>query len=484
MDQLAALRSDFVARRIGYAPLTQRKPVARHGIWFLALATASIISCLVIGANKNNRDDPSADQTLTDTLEYIVDFPLPATAFGEMGQRVQMIQHAYDRLESRPRSSSSTGLQLLSERLENAIVGSFPYIRGEPSSRPKNPFQALRGTFEKGTKGIVISLGKGDFRYACHLISAIRNVHHSSLPIQIAYAGDGDLPLEYRDKLALLGKSIEFMNLLSLVDDVTLDLEHAKFGIKPVAMLFSKYEQVILVDADSVFLQPPEALLKSKGYKETGTYLFHDRLLNQGEFEARHQWWRGQMKYNRPSTTLLESKVYTQNYSEEQDSGVVVFDKSRLPVLLALLHISWQNSVEGRKYMEDKVFGDKETYWFGLELCGVPYYFEKHYGNSLGPMNDSTTVCSNAIAHADEDDRLLWFNGALLANKYQDKETFGDFGHYMLDGHWLPQDGGDGVNCEDKGQIRVVDVDERKILDAMIKEAKIVDERFKDLLIL
>ena len=188
------------------------------------------------------------------------------------------------------------------------------------------------------------------------------------------------------------------------------------------------------------------------------------------------------MKHNPPSATLLKSKSYTDKYSAEQDSGVVVLDKSRTPVLLALLHICWQNSAAGRKYMQGKVFGDKETYWLGFELSQVPYYFEEHYGNSLGPVTGSKEICGNAIAHADEGNKLLWFNGGLLKNKYQDKQTFGDFSHWMLDGHWLPRTGGDGVSCQDQGEILTVDEKAKQILSASIKEAKLADQRFKDLI--
>lgn len=48
-----------------------------------------------------------------------------------------------------------------------------------------------------------------------------------------------------------------------------------------------------------------------------------------------------------------------------------------------------------------------ETYWFGLELSHVPYYFEKHYDNSLGSVSDDNLICGNAIAHTDEADKLL-----------------------------------------------------------------------------
>ena len=369
--------------------------------------------------------------------------------------------------------------QALTEHLDNTIVTSFPFIRNPSSSNETMSFKALRETYKKGSRGIVISLGKRDFRYACHLIKGIRKVLGSILPIQIAYAGEDDLPKDYREKLMSLGEDIETLDLLSMIDDTTMGLARGGFGIKPMAMLLSSFEQVILVDADSVFLQPPEVLFKSPGYIETGTYFFHDRLLYQGSYQERHAWWRSHLKYDRPSASLLKLASYTKMYSQEQDSGVVLLDKRRTSVLFGLLHICWQNSKGSRNYLYRQVHGDKETYWFGLELCQVPYYFAKHYGNGLGVVTNGSEICGNAILHTDEDDRLLWFNGGLLKNKYQDQKTFGNFTHYMLDGQWKHQNGGDGVSCEEKGEILTVNEEEKKVLSALIREAKIVDQQFQ-----
>ena len=64
----------------------------------------------------------------------------------------------------------------LSERVEDAISASFPFIRRQSSSTPEKPFQTLRETFMKDTKGIFVSVGKHKFRNACHLVSAIRKI--------------------------------------------------------------------------------------------------------------------------------------------------------------------------------------------------------------------------------------------------------------------------------------------------------------------
>ena len=489
MERIMSLSSDVLTRLTDSHALTPRR-LAPRSFALVAVFTLVVVILLspileVHEAYKAPKPDLSLSvqpiNMVQDTLDYLTKFPLDPTAFGEMGQRVQLLTHRLEYLEKGNDALNPSQRRDLLGEIDRAVVASFPFIKNPLSSSSETGFQALRNTYLPGSRGVVMSLGKKDFRYACHLIGNIRTVLKSDLPIMVAFAGEDDLPVRYREILTSLGENIETLDLLKTVDDATLDLAHGTFGTKPLAMLVSRFEQVILLDADSVFVQKPEVLFEGSGYQETGTYFFHDRLLNKGNFKERHDWWQKEMQYNKPSATLLKSLVYTEQYSAEQDSGVVVLDKSRTRVPLALLHVCWQNSSAGRKFMQGKVFGDKETYWFGFELSGVPYHFEKHYGNGLGPVTDSSTICGNAIAHTDEADRLLWFNGGLLANKYQDKKKYGDFSHWMLDGHWLPQTGGDGVSCEDQGNILPVNEKDKKILTQSIEEAKLADNRFKEL---
>lgn len=96
-----------------------------------------------------------------------------------------------------------------------------------------------------------------------------------------------------------------------------------------------------------------------------------------------------------------------EGYAEEADSGMVVLDKGRLPILMGLLHICWQNTLAIRqKYTDRMGYGDKESCWFGLALSGVPYTM---YGSILGKVDAEkpNSVCSFTIAHMDEKDRLL-----------------------------------------------------------------------------
>ena len=146
------------------------------------------------------------------------------------------------------------------------------------------------------------------------------------------------------------------------------------------------------------------------------------------------------MKHRQPSDSLLKSLVYTEDYAEEGDSSVVAIDKGLLSVILGLLHICWQNTQSVRDIWTYKLtYGDKESWWFGFELTGVPYSFEAHYGSLVGSVHrqgNVSKVCGFTIAHVDEKDKLLWYNGSLLKNKLVSMTEFDVPTHWMMDGVW------------------------------------------------
>lgn len=75
-----------------------------------------------------------------------------------------------------------------------------------------------------------------------------------------------------------MGPDITAFDVTSIFNDLNLKLANGGWAIKSFAILGSTFEQAILLDADSIFLQKPEAFFDNHpGYRETGTLLFHDR---------------------------------------------------------------------------------------------------------------------------------------------------------------------------------------------------------------
>lgn len=357
--------------------------------------------------------------------------------FKQLGQHTVSVRQWIQFLDAAPSSENTLVLQLA---IEGAIRRLYPFLSNSPR-HPKShtPFQDLRDGIRPGTRGIAIPTGKTTMRYAAHLISSLQSVLGTQLPIMIVYAGDQDFPPRDRKKMQSRFTNVEFLDILTVVDDSTLKLGDGGWAIKAFAALYAPYEQVILADADCVFVQRPEVLFEDSSYIKTGALLFHDRLLWQHSYRERHEWWRSQIDH--PSATLNKSLVWSEDYAEEGDSGVVVLDKSRLDVLTGLLHVAWQNTQAVRDEVTYKLtYGDKESWWFGLELAGAKYAFENHYGSMVGwpkhKHEEEEKVCSFYIGHVDANNTLLWYNGGLLVSKRMDTKTFGLPTHLMIDGNW------------------------------------------------
>lgn len=419
--------------------------------------------------------------TVSTTSTYFTDYPLPASEFAKMGKRLQVLQDWIEASQGLSKQMTAEDASALRGGIDQTALSLFPWLRN-PSQSSNSSLSHLRQKFKLGSKGIVIPTGQNTFRYACHLIGNLRNALGSKLPIEIVYAGDSDLPSNYRDFIKGLGSDIDTVDILRVFDDATLDLQAGGWAIKVFAALGSQYEQVVVLDADAILMQPPETILDShSGYESTGSLLFHDRLLWQGAFKERHEWWEKQLEHHTPSKALSKSRVYNENYAEECDSGLVLLDKSRLPILLGLLHACWQNTKLVRDDWTYKMgYGDKESWWFGLELSGAEYTFEDHYGGMLGDLNaEKTKVCSFTIAHFDEKDKLLWYNGSLLKNKLKNVTDFDVPTNYMIDGVWEKGASKPDISCMRDAKIMETGEEERNILRKSVQMAKDVDSKIE-----
>ncbi|KAH8883607.1 hypothetical protein GQ53DRAFT_732071 [Thozetella sp. PMI_491] len=426
---------------------------------------------------------PSNVDIIQEVVEHFIAHPIEPPykdQFGEFGGRVQLLREWIQLAE---RAASEKERESLMATAEQLAASLFPFLK--TNRRKATPLQDLRQSFTN-PRGIVIPTGVKTFRYACHLVVTLRQVLGSKLPIQIVYAGDEDLPAQRREDIAILSREdpIDFLDILTVFDDSTLQLATGGWAIKAFAALAAPFKEVIVLDADAVFLRDPEVLFEQEGYVDTGALFFHDRLLWQNGFPERHEWWHSQI--TRPSDALAKSRVWNQQYAEEQDSGVVVVDKSQLDIFMGLLHVAWQNTYAVREEVTFRLtYGDKESWWLGLELAGAPYAFEKHYGGIVGWKKDQTKpgrddtpgerVCSFVIAHVDDDERLLWYNGGLLKNKLALPTTFEIPTHWAVDGKWEKGARKEDSSCMVGGQQVALTGYETTVLEQAMTLAQQVD---------
>ncbi|RDL37155.1 Glycosyltransferase family 71 protein [Venustampulla echinocandica] len=355
------------------------------------------------------------------------DLQFDEASFGQRGLLAQKLYNLIHEAESLW-WTTVTGISKNENDAEKLATRLFPFI--QHPSQPFNtaPLRSLRSTFIPMSKGIVIPAGKNSLVYASHLILTLRDILNVTLPIAIAYAGDEDLLPAQRRSLMELRPDVELLDVTATLSDRFMDLRHGSWAIKPFAVLASRFEQVILVDADVVFVQPPELLFDHPGYQESGALFFHDRYFEMNPGNKRQEFIKAETKNLALLDTCCQS-ILRDGYDDEQDSGVVVIDKRKLQVLIGLLHTCWQNSSPVRNDITYKIFyGDKETFWLGMALSKVPHVFERHSAGIAGMLRErdgKKQVCGNTISHSsDENGSLIWYNGSLLRNKSKNGKTY------------------------------------------------------------
>ena len=398
-------------------------------------------------------------------------------SFGERGLLAQKLYQQVRDAESSWGALFSTANK--KKQAENLATDLFPFIRHPSHPQDSTPLRSLRSTFSKNSRGIVIPAGKKNIIFARHAILALRDVLNVALPIAIAFAGDDDLPPEDQKSLLDLRPDVEMLDIIAVLSDETMNLRHGSWAVKPFAALASRFEQVILVDADTVFLQSPEIFFGHPGYKATGALFFHERRYGTKPGNDRQEFLKAQTKGMQLLDTCCE-KIIGGDYEDEQDSGVVLLDKRDLHVLIGLLHTCWQNSSPVRDDITYKVFyGDKETYWIGMALTRAPYAFEHNWAGIVGELRErdgKNQICGNTISHSSEKEGdLIWYNGSLLRDKSRNHKTYMVPEYQMLGGRcdWV-SDPELHFCCRD-GEIVKLTSSERDILERSVEVAKSLD---------
>lgn len=346
--------------------------------------------------------------------------------------------------------------------------------------------------------GIVVSVGSKDSHLAADLILNLRRVLQSTLPIEIAYVGDKDLPLKNRDQLRMIDPTINFLDLLEIFPLAKPDLEKTGWAIKPFALLAATHPRTILVDADAIFFQKPDALFdETPQLKETGALFYHDRVTPSSD-TRRQQFILDQLATVNSSVTRwmhTSSLFWTGKARQEADSGLVAIDKSRPAAFLGLVFACWLNTKRVREEVTYKQYhGDKETFWIAMELSKAPYTFPDWYAGQIGTTKEEfkageeAEICSAHMLHVDLVRReLFWFNAGIYEHKRHKDRGFANMTHYWMQFNHTdtanqtivpPWDWKNGTWCiKDKG-FQPLREGHKDILARTMREAAAVERSF------
>lgn len=395
----------------------------------------------------------------------------------------------------------------------------YPWIQ-TPSSLAYRPFAApvtqltgsSSGSSLANTTGIVIIVSSRDFLFAAQLISTLRNVLQSNLPIEITYLSRGTYELSpgKRDALSSLVKDVYLNDLLSHFSNELAQLGSSgttfSHALKPFAVLASRFSSVLVMDPDVVFLRSPDNLLGSHSeFQRSGTLLFHPRAWRDpsgGKSNDQRDWIDEYLLAARvPSPELQRSLYWTQELGGLIDDGVVGVNKSVPSVWASLLVAAKLHmpSVREELYEHLGADGTAEIWWIAAEMAGAPYGLQSGYAGCIGQLEGTLHQRQMCSAHSLQMDerglKPLWFSGGLVKNKAIGGAASVEgtkpemFEHYMVPGvraeewdeqpRWLHTN--DEVWCAEGRPVIPLKVNGLDgVLKDLIEEAKSVEQRYRD----
>jgi hypothetical protein len=245
-------------------------------------------------------------------------------------------------------------------------------VAAEPHAYPEGRF---------GGRGVVVC-GGGDVYFACAWV-CIGMLHRlgCTLPVELWYRGPSEMSARMLEVMCEAGVVCVDAYERARLDPVRrLD----SWELKPYAIAYSGFEEVLFLDADNVPVRDPGFLFDSPGYAETGAIFWPDRYAGPGtgrEWMTRRTWEVCRVPYR------LEPEI---------EAGQLLIDKRRCwrPLMLAL-HMN-----EHSDFYYAHFYGDKDTYRLAWHRAGRPFTLAPHPIKNLGS--------SDVIVQHDFEGRVLF----------------------------------------------------------------------------
>ncbi|KAI8066647.1 mannosyltransferase putative-domain-containing protein [Gongronella butleri] len=278
-------------------------------------------------------------------------------------------------------------------------------------------------------RGFAMCVGDNKFAYAVHALAALREVHGNELPVEIFFRDDDDLSKRYQQYLLSKFANIRLRRLDQIFENYILELRG--WDMKPFSVLASSFKEVMLIDADALFLYNPDKLFDEQGFKDTGTLFFKDRTLLQWPRFGGRQWVESFLPSY--SDWLPKSRWWMGETDFELHSPVVLFDKQKtLWSIIAACKLmdKWEREQQTFVYSH----GDKEAFWLGAEMTLTPFTFVSGVPMALGGFIEGVMengyVCGT-VALPDSTGRPFWWNGGMYHTAFGQRRII-QFDFYAL----------------------------------------------------
>ncbi|KAF1788230.1 Nucleotide-diphospho-sugar transferase [Phytophthora cactorum] len=271
-------------------------------------------------------------------------------------------------------------------------------------------------------RGIVMPLYEPIARLGLSLILELRAMG-ITLPIEVPHCTDlkletvelirtkkelGEIRAYDVCELAASAKSVTNASRPVFCDDIDgCRVKFRSFMIKPLAVSYSQFEEILMLDADTTFFVNPTVLFESEKFKTTGNLLMHDRISHDWWFMAEHRCLRlNAQSYRRkqnarelnfePSDFLLSSHSFNLRSGHQVDSSLVMWSKKRQPRATAIL----ASFVAQNDIASPPSYGDKELFFYANELAETQYSFSDHAIGAVGTKVEdggpkNSTLCGD-----------------------------------------------------------------------------------------
>ena len=250
--------------------------------------------------------------------------------------------------------------------------------------------------YAKNSRGIVTTAGGTYFPVVVISIRMLRRTG-SRLPVEVFLMAQS----EYEEEICnvvLPGLNAKCIILSDIVDAIPHSVEISHYQLKIFAILFSTYEEVIFLDADSLPLHDPETLLKSHPFRETGMVTWPDFWYSTAS-----------EKYYVISS---QPRPLTSYRATSETGEILISKKTHAATLLLVAYYNYYGPTHYYLLLSQGAAGegDKETFLAAADVLGQPYYAVSEPVKEIGHWNpDRQTIEGSAMVQYDpgEDSRLI-----------------------------------------------------------------------------
>lgn len=387
--------------------------------------------------------DQDGEKWTTDFMTWDGE-PIVASA-----QRMRLYGHCYLRHGFVPKSFE------LSE-VESKLFPIFAKPSKDSDIMKSRKTASMFSNYGSG-KGIALSFGAFQDVECRRMIATLAQLNNK-LPIEVLYKGD--INEVTREQTLETARNSNPPQDLRFVDvESRIEPEHyakfERFANKWLAAVLCSFEEVMVVDADTIPFIDPIKFFEFEGYRKTGSYMFRDRAVSNEFISSSHKTLFHKMlpssrearDFELPQLPKGKKRLeFMDEWHHSIDGGMVLLDRRKFMsgILMGLAMHLWRPCSE-------TVFGDKEFYWIGQSVAGEEdYYIDPQLAGAVGQLRtldkdviessqireniDKSMVCSIQSAHLNAHGELLWMNGGFFYCRYGSWVTdYTTFDHFNRD---------------------------------------------------